>query len=100
MKAYLSVLPGRKADGILHCTRNARDALMKTATIPCLWVDPERPRSAETFLHKGESLLGLVEQAIRLTAAHRRAGQARIASGLAARDQARQTGRHVEACAS
>lgn len=72
---------------------------MKTATIPSLRVDPELRRSVESVLHEGESLSGFVEQAIRQTIAHRQAEQAFIARGLMARDQARQTGRYVEASA-
>ena len=72
---------------------------MKTATIPSLRVDPELRRSAESVLREGESLSGFVEQAIRQTVAHRQAEHAFIARGLMARDQARQTGHYVEACA-
>ncbi|MDX9706150.1 MAG: YlcI/YnfO family protein [Azospira sp.] len=70
---------------------------MKTATIPSLRVDPELRLAAESVLHEGESLSGFVEQAIRQTVAHRQAEQEFIARGLMARDQARQTGCHVEA---
>jgi predicted transcriptional regulator len=72
---------------------------MKTATIPSLRVDPELRRSAESVLHEGESLSGFVEQAIRQSVAYRQAEQAFIARGLMARDQARQTGCHIEASA-
>lgn len=74
-------------------------AQMKTATIPSLRVDPELRRSAESVLHEGESLSGFVEHAIRQTVAYRQAEQAFIARGLSARDQARQSGRYVEASA-
>lgn len=70
---------------------------MKTATIPSLRVDPELRRSAESVLQEGESLSGFVEQAIRQGIAHRQAEQEFIARGLSAREQARQTGRYVEA---
>ena len=70
---------------------------MKTATIPSLRVDPELRRSAESVLHEGESLSGFVEQAIRQTVAYRQAEQEFMARGLTARNQARQTGRYVEA---
>lgn len=72
---------------------------MKTATIPSLRVDPELRRSAESVLQEGETLSGFVEQAIRQSVAHRQAEQAFIERGLRARDQARQTGRYVEASA-
>lgn len=72
---------------------------MKTATIPSLRVDPDLRRAAESVLHKGESLSGFVEQAIRQTVAHRQAEQEFIARGLMARNQARQTGHYVESSA-
>lgn len=72
---------------------------MKTATIPSLRVDPELRRSAESVLREGESLSSFVEQAIRQTVAYRQAEQEFMARGLMARDQARQTGRYVEAAA-
>lgn len=72
---------------------------MKTATIPSLRVDPELRRCAESVLHDGESLSSFVEQAIRQTIACRQAEQEFIARGLRARDQARQSGRYVEAAA-
>ena len=72
---------------------------MKTATIPSLRVDPELRRSAESVLREGESLSGFVEQAVRQTVAYRRAEQEFVARGLAARDQARQIGRYVDASA-
>jgi len=70
---------------------------MKTATIPSLRVDPELRRSAESVLHERETLSGFVEQAIRQTVAYRQAEQEFMARGLTARNQARQTGRYVEA---
>ena len=72
---------------------------MKTSTIPSLRVDPELRRSAESVLREGESLSGFVEHAIRETVAYRQAEQEFIARGLAARDQARQTGRYVDSSA-
>lgn len=72
---------------------------MKTATIPSLRVDPELRRSAESVLQQGESLSGFVEQAIRQSIAQRQAEQEFIKRGLMARDQARQSGRYVEASA-
>ena len=72
---------------------------MKTATISSLRVDPELRRSAESVLQQGESLSGFVEQAIRQSIAQRQAEQEFIKRGLMARDQARQSGRYVEASA-
>ncbi|EIC21064.1 YlcI/YnfO family protein [Thiorhodovibrio frisius] len=72
---------------------------MKTATIPSLRVDPHLRRCAESVLHEGESLSGFVEQAIRDSIAYRQAEQEFIARGLKSRDQARQSGRYIEASA-
>lgn len=72
---------------------------MKTATIPSLRVDPELRRATERVLQDGESLSGFVEQAIRQAIAHRQAEQAFIERGLAAREQARQTGGYIDATA-
>lgn len=69
---------------------------MKTATIPSLRVDPELRRSVESVLQEGESLSGFVVQAIRQTVAHRQAEQEFMARGLAAREQARQSGNYVD----
>lgn len=70
---------------------------MKTATIPSLRVDPQLRRCAESVLHEGESLSSFVEQAIRDSIAYRQAEQEFISRGLKARDQARQSGRYIEA---
>ncbi|WPL22125.1 hypothetical protein Thiofri_02278 [Thiorhodovibrio frisius] len=50
-------------------------------------------------MHEGESLSGFVEQAIRDSIAYRQAEQEFIARGLKSRDQARQSGRYIEASA-
>ena len=83
----------------MHRKCNALGAEMKTATIPSLRVDPELRHSAESVLQEGETLSSFVEQAIRQSVAYRQAEQAFIERGLRARDQARQTGRYVEASA-
>ena len=70
---------------------------MKTATIPSLRVDPKLRLSAESVLQEGESLSGFVEYAIRTTIEHRQAEREFIARGLASRDNARQTGRYIDA---
>jgi predicted transcriptional regulator len=67
---------------------------MKTATIPSLRVDPELRHAAESVLQEGETLSSFVEQSLRLNIDHRRAQQAFIERGLAARDEARRTGEY------
>jgi len=69
---------------------------MKTATIPSLRVDPELRRSVESVLQEGESLSGFVVEAIRQTVAYRQAEQEFMARGLAAREQAQQSGNYVD----
>ncbi|MDP1651796.1 MAG: YlcI/YnfO family protein [Rhodocyclaceae bacterium] len=70
---------------------------MKTATIPSLRVDPKLRLSAESVLQEGESLSSFVEYAIRTTIEHRQAEREFVARGLAARDNARHTGRYIDA---
>ena len=70
---------------------------MKTATIPPLRVAPELRQAAEESLHEGETLSAFVEAALRAQIEQRRLQGEFIARGLAARDQARRTGRYVAA---
>jgi predicted transcriptional regulator len=70
---------------------------MKTATIPSLRVDPALRQAAEELLEEGEGLSSFVEQSLREGIERRRLKGEFIARGLHARDQARQTGRYVEA---
>lgn len=70
---------------------------MKSATIPSLRVEPELRQAAESVLGEGESLSGFVEAALRESIARRRLRNDFIARGLAARDDAQQTGRYVAA---
>jgi len=70
---------------------------MKTATIPSLRVDPELRHAAESVLQEGESLSSFVEQSLRINIDHRRAQQAFIARGLAARDEAQRSGEYFTA---
>lgn len=72
---------------------------MKTATIPSLRVDPELRRAAEALLKEGETLSGFVEEAVRRNVEYRRAQQAFIERGLAARQAARESGEYVAATA-
>jgi predicted transcriptional regulator len=68
---------------------------MKTATIPSLRVDPELREAAEAVLDEGESLSSFVEQSIRENIGRRLAQREFVARGLAARENARKTGRYV-----
>lgn len=70
---------------------------MKTATIPSLRVDPELRHSAESVLLEGETLSSFVEQSLRLSIDYRRAQQAFITRGLAARDEAQRSGEYFSA---
>jgi predicted transcriptional regulator len=65
---------------------------MKTATLPPLRVSPEFREAAESVLKEGESLSAFVEESVRRQVAFRRNQQEFIARGLAAREEARQTG--------
>ena len=65
---------------------------MKTATLPPLRVAPELRQAAEAVLHEGESLSSLMEQSLRGEVNRRRLQAEFIARGLAARDEANQSG--------
>lgn len=65
---------------------------MKSATLPTLRVAPELRQAAESVLHEGESLSGLMEQSLRNEVNRRRMQAEFIARGLAARDEANRTG--------
>lgn len=67
---------------------------MKTASIPSLRVNPELRQAAESVLQNGETLSSFVEQSLRANIECRRVQQEFIARGLAARDEARQTGEY------
>lgn len=68
---------------------------MKTATIPSLRVDPELRQAAEALLKEGETLSGFVEEAVRRNVEYRRAQQAFLERGLAARQAARESGEYI-----
>jgi len=74
-----------------------KEALVKTASLPSLRVDPELRLQAESVLKDGESLSGLVEQSVRDIIRRRKAQQEFIARGLASRDEARRTGDYIDA---
>ena len=70
---------------------------MKTATIPSLRVAPKLRKAAERVLREGETLSGFVEDAVVASIARRSAQRAFVARGLRARDEARRSGRYVDA---
>ena len=68
---------------------------MKTATIPPLRVSRELRRQAEAVLEQGETLSGLVLDALTRSIEYRRTRQEFIARGLASAAQAKKTGKYV-----
>ena len=70
---------------------------MKTATIPSLRVKPELRQAAEEILRPGETLSGVIEDALRRNVALRQAQQAFIERGLASRDAARKRDDYIPA---
>jgi len=70
---------------------------MKTATIPPLRVSRELRRQAEAVLEQGETLSGLVLDALTRSIEYRRTRQEFIARGLASAAQAKKTGKYVQA---
>jgi hypothetical protein len=72
-------------------------AVTKTSTIPPLRVNEEVRAAAEAALMEGETLSGFVLEAIQFNIQRRAMQQEFIARGLAARDEARQTGKYVSA---
>lgn len=70
---------------------------MKTASLPSLRVEPALREAAEAVLQEGETLSSFVEQSVRAQVQLRQQQEAFIARGLASRERARKTGRHVDA---
>jgi hypothetical protein len=71
--------------------------VMKTATIPALRVEPELRQAAEDVLNENESLSSFMETSLRASIAQRKLHREFIARGLAARDEARETGEYYDA---
>jgi predicted transcriptional regulator len=69
----------------------------KSSTIPPLRVNAEVRVAAEAALLEGETLSGFVLEAIQLNIQRRTMQQEFVARGLAARDEARQTGHYISA---
>jgi hypothetical protein len=70
---------------------------MKSATIPALRVEPELRKAAEDVLKENESLSSFMEAALRASIAQRRLQREFVARGLAARNNARETGDYYDA---
>ena len=70
---------------------------MKSATIPSLRVKPELRQAAESVLREGETLSGFMEESLRAGIQHRKIQKMFIARGLAAREEAQQTGEYIDA---
>jgi len=69
----------------------------KTSTIPPLRVNESVRTAAEAALMEGETLSGFVLEAIQLNVQRRAMQQEFVARGLAARDEARRTGKYISA---
>jgi predicted transcriptional regulator len=72
-------------------------AATKTSTIPPLRVNESVRAAAEAALIEGETLSGFMLEAIQFNIQRRTMQQEFIARGLAARDEARETGIYVSA---
>jgi hypothetical protein len=81
----------------MYCNCNAKDATMKTASLPSLRVDSQLRQDTESVLREGESLSQFIESAVRDQVALRKAHAEFLTRGLAARDRARQSGQYVSA---
>jgi hypothetical protein len=72
-------------------------AVTKTSTIPPLRVNEDVRSAAEAALVEGETLSSFVLEAIQLNIQRRAMQQEFVTRGLAARDEARQSGRYFSA---
>ena len=70
---------------------------MKSSTIPSLRVEPDLRKAAENVLREGETLSSFMEASLRAGIQHRKVQQEFIARGLAAKDEALQTGEYYSA---
>ncbi|WP_407670920.1 YlcI/YnfO family protein [Paraburkholderia franconis] len=84
-------------DGKMYRKSDTWRSVMKTATIPALRVEPDLRRAAEEVLNENESLSSFMEASLRASIAQRKLQREFIARGLAARNEARETGEYYEA---
>ncbi|WP_244136923.1 YlcI/YnfO family protein [Burkholderia pyrrocinia] len=68
---------------------------MRSATFPPVHVEPQLLAAAERVLYDGETLSSFVERSIREGIGRRQLQSQFIARGIASRDNAMHTGRHV-----
>jgi Arc/MetJ-type ribon-helix-helix transcriptional regulator len=76
----------------LHYSR-----LVKTATIPSVRVEPTLRAAIEAQLREGESMSEFVENAVRDAVQKRQDQDAFIARGLVSLEEAKRTGKFIEA---
>jgi predicted transcriptional regulator len=69
----------------------------KTSTIPPLRVNNDIRAAAEAALREGETISAFMLEALQFNIQRRTLQQEFVARGLAARDEARQTGKYVSA---
>jgi hypothetical protein len=84
-------------DNAMKTTAKTTAKSSKTSTFPPLRVNEEVRSAAEAALVEGESLSGFMLEAIQFNILRRAMQQEFVARGLAARDEARQTGKYVSA---
>ncbi len=72
---------------------------MKTASFPSVRVDAELRASAESVLQEGETLTGLIENAVRETIQRRQVQAEFLARGLRSAQDAKRTGIYHPAAA-
>jgi Arc/MetJ-type ribon-helix-helix transcriptional regulator len=72
-------------------------AVMKTAAIPSVRVEPELRSEVESLLGAGETVSEFVEASVRAAVLRRRNQAEFIARGLRSLDEARRTGDYVDA---
>jgi hypothetical protein len=68
---------------------------MRTATFPSVRTTPATRELAQSVLNAGETLSQFIEDSLKRNIEHRQADRAFIARGLAARDEAKQSGQYV-----
>lgn len=72
-------------------------AIMKSATIPSVRVDPGFRAEVESMLDRGEMLSGFMEASARADVQRRRVQAEFVARGMRSRDEAHRTGEYVDA---
>jgi len=86
-----------KDNAMKTSARTTEKSTAKTSTFPPLRVNDEVRSAAEAALVEGETLSGFVLEAIQYNIQRRAMQQEFVARGLAARDEARRTGKYVTA---